>query len=324
MTRPYSTNLGKNWRVDFLPALGNGEPLRYALYHKGLGELKRCVVFLNGRSEWIEKYDYLPHEMGLESGTAFLTWDHRGQGVSGGQRSFIDTYDTYAKDAAAVISHAIPGVSYVVLAHSMGALVALYAALKGLMHPTAQVLSSPLLRLPNHPFKRKWSRPIARLLVQVGLGGLELGAGRTDPDNFAINRLTHSHEAFKRVANTPYPIGTATAGWLHATFNATDLIFDANLLASLAIPTLVVGATEESIVDPHGFSEWCQRARSACKVPVEYRLIGSARHELLNEVPRVREEVLRLAAGWFAMHASAGDPEVASDPQPKSPAANGF
>ena len=59
--------------------------IRWGLFTQQ-AECKRFVLFVNGRSEWIEKYHYLPELLQLPSDCGFLTLDHRGQGASGGTR----------------------------------------------------------------------------------------------------------------------------------------------------------------------------------------------------------------------------------------------
>jgi lysophospholipase len=134
--------------------------LRYAVHWRGTGEPERFVVLLNGRTEWIEKYDYVAKDLALPSGTAFLTWDHRGQGASGGARSYVESYDDYAEDARRIVAEAVGDKPYALIGHSMGGLIALHATLTGRLSPRALVLLSPLLGLPNEPVPRPLARPL--------------------------------------------------------------------------------------------------------------------------------------------------------------------
>ena len=301
--RSSSPKLSKYWHIGSVRSAHDGESIRYGLYHKGLGELRRCVVFLNGRTEWLEKYDYIPDQMQLAAGTAFLTWDHRGQGASGGTRAFIDSYDSFAADAASVIEQVIPGLPYVLLAHSMGGLIALYAQLVGMIAPSVQVLCSPLFRLPNAPLNRKIAQPLLKLMDRPQLRMLNSGIGSFEGVTFGKNNLTHSHEGYQRVVDNPYPIPTASFGWINATFRACDVIFDAERIKGLKSPTLVIGGSQESVVDMHGFSEWVMAGQAHASVDVAFDLVPGGKHELLNEIPRIRDYALSMAKEWFARHA---------------------
>ena len=73
--------------------------LRYGTYPTN-NKFSKYVLFANGRTEWIEKYNYLPESLDLPKDTGFVSWDHRGQGGSGGARAMVDSYDSYSKDAA--------------------------------------------------------------------------------------------------------------------------------------------------------------------------------------------------------------------------------
>ena len=67
-------------------------------------EAEKIVFVLNGRSEWIEKFAHFIDALSLPEKTAWVTWDHRGQGKSGGKRSHIDHYDSFTYNVAQYFS----------------------------------------------------------------------------------------------------------------------------------------------------------------------------------------------------------------------------
>lgn len=266
--------------------------LRYGVRYAGTGEPARYVVFLNGRTEWLEKYAYVAEDLNLPDGTAFLAWDHRGQGGSGGLRSYVDDYDTYASDTARIVAQATGGKPYVVVAHSMGGLIALYSTLAGRLAPAALVLCSPLLGLPNAPVPRRLARPLATLLTMLRLGPVSSGAGDFGATPFADNTLTHQPDLYRRIQDSPFKIPGATFGWVAATFRAIDACFDPQRLAALSAPTLVLGAGAETVVDADAFKAWVLAASRDAKAEVQLRLLPGARHELLSEIPDYYEPTL--------------------------------
>jgi lysophospholipase len=254
--------------------------LRYA---KPDTECDRYLVFLNGRTEWIEKYDYLPQDLGLDSSVGFVTMDHRGQGGSGGARSYVHSYDDYADDCARVIEAAVGNKPYSVLAHSMGSLIALYATMRSKIKPERLVLCSPLFGLPDKPVPGPLAKPIAGIMRMVKLGTIGTGAGNHTRRSFAKNHLTHDYARYRRMQATPYPIGSATFGWVRATFEATDYIFARENLGRFRTPTLVMAGGAEEVVKPDAIAKWIQSASDAgCEVSL--RWIPEARHELLSEL----------------------------------------
>jgi alpha-beta hydrolase superfamily lysophospholipase len=141
----------------------DGLPVRYRVYGK-LGKDKAAVVFLQGRSEFIEKYDVLftsLHEFPVGDAPAdqtladlpitFVAIDHEGQGASAEGRlaAHIDDFSYYVDDIDKLFDrvpelgrHKTP---VFLMAHSMGGLIAARYAQE---HPDkikGLILGSPML-----------------------------------------------------------------------------------------------------------------------------------------------------------------------------------
>ncbi len=279
--------------------------LRYGLHWQGPGEPERYVVFLNGRTEWLEKYSYLAEDLQLPAGTAFLTMDHRGQGASGGARCYVDSYDSFTSDAGKVVHEVVGKRPYVLMGHSMGGLISLLATLQGQLRPSALVLASPLLGLPDKPVPRRLAQPLASLLSTVGLGGVSSGVGRFASIPFESNILTHDAELYERMLSSPYREVGATFGWVAATFAATTTVYRPDVLAKLKAPTLVLGGSAEAVVDPRCFQDWVQAASQHASADVQLRLLPGARHELFSEIPVHYRPALAAARDWLLPHLGA-------------------
>jgi lysophospholipase len=289
----------REWQINFIPSVDGEVKLRYATYNAVDSEPDRYFVYLNGRTEWIEKYDYLPDQLGLPANCGYLTMDHRGQGASEGERSYIDSYETFAADTATVIGKVVGSKPFVLVGHSMGGLISIYATLTGRISPQSIVLSGPLFKLPESPMPAAVSRLVSKYLTQMSLGKMSTGAGQHHKKSFGNNKLTHSFELFKRLKNTPYPVPSATFGWVHATGLATDLIFAPEKLKTLSVPVLVMAGTDDTVVGAHGFSDWVQQATTYAKAPVQLVNIPGARHELFSESPEYLQYALDNMSEWF-------------------------
>jgi len=294
--------LTADFKIDYLRAADDSLDLRFGTYYKGEGQPDRWLVFLNGRTEWIEKYAYLAADLNLPAKTGFLTWDHRGQGASGGARAFVADYHVYARDTQQVIAKVVGDKPFVVLAHSMGCLITLYSTLTGHLHPRALAFSAPLLGLPNDPVPRRLARPVANLLTLCQFGAVSSGAGSFTKIAFEQNKLTHDKDLYERMQAGPYPVPGASFGWVAATFRALDLCFDPLRLATLSAPTLVFGGSAEQVVDAAATPAWVKVAKQNAKTKVEFRPIAGAKHELLSEVPEYYDPVRREIEAWFAPH----------------------
>lgn len=273
--------------------------LRYGVY-RGSVAPKRWMFFLNGRTEWIEKYSYLAVDLALPPDCGFVTMDHRGQGASGGARAFVERYDEYGSDAKVVIDAVTKGAPYVVLSHSMGGLIALHATLSGHLKPTSIVMSSPLLGLPNEPVPRPVARQVARLLTAFHLGTLSTGGGKFTKIPFEENILTHHADLYRRMQTSPYPVSSATFAWVAATFAACTRCFVATDLARLTMPVLVMGGTKEAVVEFESLHRWVQAATAHAPAEVQLKLVPGARHELFSELPEFYRPALGAVRDWFA------------------------
>lgn len=293
-------SLEKRFKVSTVRSADGILDLRYGVLWEGPGDPERYLLLINGRAEWLEKYCYVPGDLGLPSGTAVLAWDHRGQGLSGGARAFVDSYDSYAADAATIIKAVVGTKPYAAMAHSMGALITLYATLTGRIQPRSIVLSSPLLGLPQRPIPPVVAKPLSKLLTRCRLGPVSSGAGGFTEAAFAANDLTHHAGLYQRMqAEERFKIPGATFGWVAATFNALDLCHDPQRLAALTVPTLVLSAEYESVVDPEAARLWAFSAAKHAKTEVQHRIISGARHELWSEIPTYYEPTLNAIRGWL-------------------------
>lgn len=288
------------WSTDHVRTK-DGTNIRFGLCKPESEAMRRAVVFFNGRTEWIEKYDYLPELLQLPSDTGFLTIDHRGQGASDGTRAFIDSYDTFADDGAQVVAHVLgEKVPYVLMSHSMGGLISLYSVLTKKLRPQSLVLSSPLLGLPEKPIPSTIARPLSAVLSLTPLKKLSTGAGQFSKDEFVGNTLTHSKEMYEVILNTPYPLPGVAFGWVNATFKAFEVIFNPEVLKTLTVPVLVLGGQTDEVVDRKAFGSWVDLANRCAKSRVQLVMIPEAKHELLAEAPKYRDDAIEHIRQWFA------------------------
>jgi lysophospholipase len=279
--------------------------LRYGVWSEGDESPKQYVVFVNGRTEWIEKYTYLPTDLKLGKDVGFVSWDHRGQGASGGARAHVEDYGDFAADAAKVIEVATKGCPYVVVTHSMGGLVILTAIMNGLIKPKAVLMSSPLLGLPSKPLPTAIARPVARGVTSLGLGTVHIPAvGEFEKADFASNILTGSPERFARLKATPYPCPTPTFGWLDATFRATAYIFEAKNLGSYNTPTRVMVGEDEQVVDIGKIKSWVEVAKKCAPAQVEFVAFTGAKHELFSESEDHYRKAVAVVQSFLGEHLS--------------------
>lgn len=291
-----------SWEIKRLKSPVDGASIRYAVRRQE--GATRFVLFLNGRSEYIEKYLDLPDDTNL-SRASWIMMDHRGQGNSEGIRSHVASYDDFVRDTAAVVNEAIGNQPYLIIAHSMGGLIALYGAMTNTLKPTGLILCSPLMGILA-PMPLIIARLISRLLAKTPLARRATGASVDRRMTFSGNILTHSIERFHRISNAEYKGTSPTFGWVHATFQAFTTIYDKKRLKNLTIPVAIIVGEDEKVVDRMVYTDWIKTREELSGKISKFEIVPQARHELLNESEEFRSVAIR-----FLNEASADSHESA-------------
>lgn len=289
--------IGKTWQIDTIRA-EDGTPIRYGLFQK-TQEPDHLIFFVNGRSEWIEKYSFLPEALELPENCAFLTLDHRGQGASGGPRGDIDNYSTYVNDIAYTIRQIKGDIPYSLIAHSMGGLIGLLGTLSRHLQPQSIVLSSPLLGFNQLKSINRIMKPIFNTMSQSPLGPLASGLHTKNHAPFEDNPYTHDAGHYALLSNAPYRVPSPSFRWIGATLNAIDKVFDSTYLSQLQVPVLLLSGSRETVVNPRAFLSWIKHASRSTKVKISYRQTNGAKHELFNEINRFRKTSILATRYWM-------------------------
>ncbi|MFC5585213.1 alpha/beta fold hydrolase [Nitratireductor kimnyeongensis] len=292
---------------------GDGLSIRYARV-PGRGEAKRgTVVLLPGRNEYIEKYFETADDLAKRGyGSAILDW--RGQGgserlLANANRGYVESFDDYVRDLDALFEQVVlPDCRgpYYILAHSTGVLIALLAS-PGLTNRVRRmVLCAPLLGLAASSSTTVWVTRLARVLYAIGLGKMYMPGRRnrhktpefspvalsSDPVRFNRNRATVT--AWPGLA-----INGPTVAWTRAMFRAVEQVTDPEFMARLHIPSLILAAGSDQVVSNRAIEAYARHLRSGSLLTID-----GARHELLQEADRYREQAL---AALFAFLEGTGD-----------------
>lgn len=215
--------------------------------------------------------------------------DLRGHGLSSGGRAVIDRWDDYRADLGAVLDDletAAPGQPVAWLGQSMGALVALDAALAWPGRARALVLAAPPVGDVAVPAPLML---LARLLSPVWPGlqlrtGMDLAGLAADPvvrDTLLADPLFHR-------------VGTPR---LATEFERVRRAVLARA-AELDVPMLVLHGADDTMVPPAGSRAFVAR----CRGDVTLREVAGARHAVLADTGH--EAVLAGIVTWLAERAS--------------------
>ena len=258
------------------------------------------VLLLHGRSEFIEKYDEVIHEL-LERHLSVYTFDWRGQGMScrshpDPQRAVVDSFDTYVNDLEAfVLAKSLDKqeIPLTILAHSMGCHLAMRYLHK---HPTActnAVFCAPMLGINLAPLTRSSVELYVRAACRLGFGSAWAPTQHAHDhrdERFSHNRQTSDSRRFwqhwvKHAQQNPaLVIGGTTNRWLKAALASISALSSPEVLRSISTPILMLSAMDDQVVLP------VAHVHAATHLPnCELIQVHESKHEILMETDNVRQ-----------------------------------
>ncbi len=277
----------------------DGCKLRYALFREVTPPTKGTVIGLHGRNECIEKYFETASDLSRR-GLCVATFDWRGQGgsdrlIGNPAKGYVDSFYDYVSDLDKFFEEIVlpdcPG-PYYVLAHSTGSLVALLASPLLVNRVDRMVLCAPLLELHAAQFSMGAMSAVSGFLNHVGLGRAYMAGGSRPREvrPFKGNKLTTDPIRYDRNAKLfrkapRLGLGGPTVAWVNAFCRASADVSDADFMASIRIPILIVAAGADEVVSNRAIEQYSRRLRAGRLITVD-----GARHEILQEADRYREQ----------------------------------
>ena len=296
---------GIAWDEELALTAADGARLRACIW-RARGEGRGLVLYLNGRTEFLEKCAPAAAEL-TNRGFTVASLDWRGQGLSqrllaSPLKGHVGQFADYHLDLQALM--AAPEIAAVlgprvVLAHSMGGAIGLGAIARGLLDPEAVILTAPMLGIDFTLSRRVATRAILPIARTLGL--LE----RWPPfapkhsyvldcvqrDKIAGNVLTGDRALFAWMghaldAQPMLQLASPTMGWIDTTLAETGFLARQG---PLPCPALCLLGTSEAVVSAQAIRE------AAPRLGAELVEIPSGQHELLIEMPELR------AQAWAAI-----------------------
>ena len=244
------------------------------------------VHVIHGLGEHAGRYEALAQRLRAQG---FEVWahDHRGHGRSDGARGVLPHTAALIDDAASVLRHMKAangdGLPCVVLGHSMGGLVAAALAARGTERVDGLVLSSPALALAL-------SWPQQRLLAFMHRWAPDV----TISNGLHPQRLSHDPAVVAAYVNDPCVHGRVSARLIHGMLDNAPGVFSA--AAQWRIPTLLMFAGDDALVDPEGSRRWARAAPAAMLQAQEF---PGLYHEIFNETPELAAPVWVRLQDWL-------------------------
>ncbi|MGH1483349.1 MAG: alpha/beta fold hydrolase [Geminicoccales bacterium] len=303
---------------------GDGACLRYAHWQTTAAPRRGRVLFLNGRTEFIEKYLESYADL-VRSGLDLWSLDWRGQGLSDRaladpQKGHISDYQTYLDDLTGFVQDItdLPNSDgpNIILAHSMGG----HIGLRFLHdHPgliECAVLLAPMIDIPAHQPPIRW---LNKAIKQAGFATSYVwGSGPYKPvfnnpddpdDNGTIEDYQARLSSFEKLSTDPQrrailerhvrdnpdlALGGPTSGWLDATFRSIKVTMAPGFAEAIETPILMLGGASDKVVVNAALRKMATRLPKG-----DFRLIANAAHELLLENDDVRLDTFRAISAWI-------------------------
>jgi alpha-beta hydrolase superfamily lysophospholipase len=230
---------------------------------------KPCVVMLHGLCEHSGRYDHIAAFFNAR-GFAVRTYDHRGHGKSGGMRGDSPGETSIVNDAEIIIGDFAKQcqTSPILFGHSMGGLFAARIATEKKVPLRGLILSSPALAL--------WLTPLLRILLKLLSAIAPHVAIKV---RFKPEFLSHNLATVVSYLSDPLIHQQFTASLVNSMLSSID--FAQTHASTLTIPTLLLVAEADEIVDPQGSHDFF--AALPGKIATAHFYIDDY-HEIFNEL----------------------------------------
>ena len=288
----------------------NNIPIHYMTFINN--KAKNCLVILPGRTEPALKYAEVVFDLketNAGKNLNFYLLDHRGQGLSGRMATpsdlgHVDSFKNYVLDLENFIAnqnlHQNCEHKYL-LAHSLGAGIAIAYLLKYPDTFERVALSSPMLKIQTHPYPDSVAQAIVDLAIIAGFGEkFSIGQKGFDPNFiFSDNQFTTSPERFAMTFaifknNPQMQVGGVSNRWILEVMKGTQGL--RSNYHELLMPMRVFNAGIESYSEPNEMVKLCSEAPNCKRI-----FLPTSKHEVLMDRDINRDMVIAELNNFFLM-----------------------
>ena len=229
------------------------------------GPARAAILLLHGIAEHTGRYEHVGDRL-AEAGFDVIGIDLRGYGRSGGRRGHVDSWSQFSDDVEDQLAEIRTlGLPTIILAHSMGGLIAIRYLVDGRPKPDLLVLSGPALGADISSHLRIVAPILSRLLPTY-----EIKEEEGDP-SFLSTDPKVGEVFYADPLRVPFPTARLGAELMNAIDGARDGI------DSITMPTLVQHGGDDKLV-PTEFSEILETRPNVKRI-----VYPGLRHEIYNE-----------------------------------------
>jgi alpha-beta hydrolase superfamily lysophospholipase len=253
---------------------------------------RAVVVVSHGAGEHAGRYRHVVERL-APYGFALYALDHRGHGRSEGRRAVIDRMANAIADLDRLVEQAAterPGLPVYLLGHSLGGCIAIAYALEHQRRLAGLVLSAPAAALEAaSPAVRALSRVLSTIAPNLPVMAIDATAISRDPDE------VRAYLDDPLVYHRKLPVRTVAEA-------ARAIESFPSRAPTLQLPLLVMHGSDDRLTPPAGSHMIHERAGSADKT---LQIYAGLYHEIFNELPADREQVIADLASWLVQRSDA-------------------
>jgi len=251
---------------------------------------KAVVALVHGLGEHVGRYAHIAQAL-TEAGYAFVGFDLRGHGRSGGARGHFPSLDAAMQDIRSFFRFIVtryPELPHFLYGHSLGGLLSLTYALQYSNGLKGVIASGAGLRTALHEQKAK--------VAMVNLLGMVVPT-MTIPSGLQITDISRDPEVVKVYDNDPLVHDKTSLGFGKAAFTAIDLCFAR--ARDFTPPLLLMHGKADRLTYPCGSEEFAGLVHEK-NHDVTLKLWDDMYHEVHNEPEKA--EVFRFMIEWLDNH----------------------
>lgn len=236
------------------------------------GSPRAAVVISHGGGEHSGRYAHVAERLGA-AGYPVWALDHRGHGLSAGERMRFSSVDPMAVDLRTMVgiaAAAVPARKPFLLAHSMGGAIGLHYACDHQDELSGLVLSGALAALDQKTPVRLAARAVAKVSPGRGIFKVDPETVSRDPE------VVRAYDEDPLNFHGSFPAESVVA------LERVGMSFPQRL-PSLTLPLLILHGADDRLTPPSGSRLVDELASSHDKT---LHLYPGLRHEILNEPER--------------------------------------
>lgn len=157
------------------------------------------------------------------------------------------------------------------------------------------ILVSPMLDVQTSPFSYDLARALTRTALLLGFEEMYAAGygdyipleGRFEKNLNTQDRFRYERQRKLCINNMQLVTGGPTYGWVNATFNSIDYIKQSGFLESIKIPTLILSAGLDKVVNNSRDKAFCRKM-----VACQQKTYFGAYHNIPNEKDSIRDQFL--------------------------------